>query len=180
MSNSASTSARKAVFLDRDGTLIVDVGYCDDPFQVRLLDGVGELLPKLKKAGFLLVIITNQSGIGRGYFTEGKFWAVQEEMCRQLGDDLIDATYFCCDTPEKATQRRKPAPGMILEAATDLGIDLKQSYMVGDKVSDVEAGIHAGVRASILVAPDPQSGALFSGANLVAKDFREVAEFILG
>ena len=180
MSDSTGKNARKAVFLDRDGTLIVDVGYCEDPAQVKLLEGVSEFLPALKKAGFLLVIITNQSGIGRGLFPEAKFWAVQEELLRQLGSGVIDATYFCADTPEKATPRRKPAPGMILEAAADLGIDLKQSYMVGDKDSDVEAGIQAGVRASILVAPVLRAGTLFSGANLVARDFREVADFILG
>jgi D-glycero-D-manno-heptose 1,7-bisphosphate phosphatase len=180
MTKSASADARKAVFLDRDGTLIDDVGYCADPAQVKLLDGVAELLPKLKSAGFLLIIITNQSGIGRGYFDEADFWRVQNEISRQLGDKLIDATYFCPDRPENATLKRKPAPGMILEAATELGIDLKQSYMVGDKVSDVEAGMRAGVKAAILVARVPEPAALFSGANLIAKNFSEVAEFILG
>ena len=171
---------QKAIFLDRDGTLMKDVGYCSRPGEVELLEGVSELLPKLKKAGFKLVIVTNQSGIGRGYFTEEDFWAVQHELEKQLGPGVIDATYFCADTPQNASERRKPNPGMLLEAARELGIDLEQSYMVGDKASDAEAGIRAGVRATILFGTNAASGPMESGATLIAKDFREVVEFILG
>jgi D-glycero-D-manno-heptose 1,7-bisphosphate phosphatase len=172
--------AEKAVFLDRDGTLIRDVGYCAKAEDVELLEGVSELLPKLKAAGFKLVIVTNQSGIGRGYFTEGDFWSVQQELESQLGPDVIDATYFCADTPQNGTERRKPNPGMLLEAAKDLGIDLQQSYMVGDKVSDTEAGIRAGVRASVLCTSEVQPGPKESGTAFVAKNFNEVVDFILG
>ena len=157
-----------------------DVGYCSRPDEVELLEGVGELLPRLKNAGFKLIIVTNQSGIGRGYFTEEDFWAVQQELQKQLGSDVIDATYFCPDTPQQESERRKPNPGMLLEAATDLSIDLDQSYMVGDKASDAEAGIRAGVRATILFGINAASGAMESGASLIAKDFGEVVEFILG
>ena len=101
-----------------------DVGYCSRPDEVELLEGVSELLPRLKNAGFKLIIVTNQSGIGRGYFTEEDFWAVQQELQKQLGADVIDATYFCADTPQQESERRKPNPGMLLEAATDLSIDL--------------------------------------------------------
>ena len=170
----------RAIFLDRDGTLIKDVGYCSQPEQVELIEGVRDLLSRLKNAGFRLIIVTNQSGIGRGYFTEEDFWAVQRELEKQLGPGVIDATYFCADAPRQESIRRKPSPGMLLEAATDLSIDLGESYMVGDKVSDAEAGIRAGVRAAILVGADAVSGALESGATLVAKDFGEVAGFILG
>jgi D-glycero-D-manno-heptose 1,7-bisphosphate phosphatase len=171
---------QKAIFLDRDGTLIKDVGYCSRPAEVELLEGVSALLPRLKSAGFKLIIVTNQSGIGRGFFTEEDFWAVQRELQTQLGAGLIDATYFCADTPEQKSARRKPNPGMLLEAATDLSIDLDQSYMVGDKVSDAEAGIRAGVRATILFGLNAASSAMESGASLIAKDFGEVVEFILG
>jgi len=157
-----------------------DVGYCSRPDEVELLEGVGELLPRLKNAGFKLIIVTNQSGIGRGYFTEEDFWAVQQELQKQLGSDVIDATYFCPDTPQQESERRKPNPGMLLEAATDLSIDLDRSYMVGDKASDAEAGIRAGVRATILFGINAASGAMESGASLIAKDFGEVVEFILG
>ncbi|MBV9298722.1 MAG: HAD family hydrolase [Verrucomicrobia bacterium] len=173
-------AVRKAIFLDRDGTLIRDVGYCSKPDEVELLEGVGKLLPKLKEAGFKIVIITNQSGIGRGYFTEEDFWSVQRELEKQLGAGVIDATYFCADTPQNETERRKPNPGMLFEAARELGIDLEQSYMVGNKMSDAQAGIRAGVRASILFGTNAAVGTMESGATLVTKDFKEVVEFILG
>jgi D-glycero-D-manno-heptose 1,7-bisphosphate phosphatase len=171
---------QKAIFLDRDGTLMKDVGYCSRPSEVELLEGVNESLPRLKNAGFKLVIVTNQSGIGRGYFTEEDFWAVQQELQKQLGAGIIDATYFCADTPQQKSERRKPNPGMLLEAAKDLDIDLGQSYMVGDKASDTEAGIRAGVRATILFDANAAGGATESGATLVAKNFDEVAGLILG
>jgi D-glycero-D-manno-heptose 1,7-bisphosphate phosphatase len=178
--NNLDRGVEKAIFLDRDGTLIRDVGYCSKAGDVELLEGVGKLLPKLKAAGFMLVIVTNQSGIGRGYFTEEDFWSVQHELEKQLGAGVIDATYFCSDTPQNESERRKPNPGMLLEAAQELSIDLKQSYMVGDKVSDTQAGIRAGVRATILYGSDAERGLAESDATFVAKDFNEVVEFILG
>lgn len=177
--DSRSPEGEKAIFLDRDGTLMKDVGYCSNPDDVELLEGVGALLPKLKAAGFKLIIVTNQSGIGRGYFTEEDFWSVQHELEKQLGPGVIDSVYFCADTPEHETERRKPNPGMLVEAARTLGIDLERSYMVGDKPSDAQAGIRAGVRASILFGTDAATGAMGSGATLVAKNFNEVVEFIL-
>jgi D-glycero-D-manno-heptose 1,7-bisphosphate phosphatase len=170
----------KAIFLDRDGTLMVDTGYCSNPADVKLIDGVQELLRQLKAAGFKVVIVTNQSGIGRGYFGEHEFWAVQKEFEHQVGGDLIDATYFCPDTPENASERRKPNPGMLLEAANDLGIDLTESYMIGDKVTDVEAGVRAGVKASILVSPGAPEKLSASAAAFVVGDLREAEQIILG
>jgi D-glycero-D-manno-heptose 1,7-bisphosphate phosphatase len=170
----------KAIFFDRDGTLMRDVGYCSNPGEVELLEDVARLLPELRKAGFKLIIVTNQSGIGRGYFAEEDFWAVQHELEKQLGPGVIDATYFCADTPQNASDRRKPNPGMLLEAARELGIDLEQSYMVGDKLSDAEAGVRAGVKATILFGADAASCPLEIGKTLTAKDFREVTQLILG
>jgi D-glycero-D-manno-heptose 1,7-bisphosphate phosphatase len=178
--NRRNPGGQKAIFLDRDGTLMKDVGYCSQPGDVALLEGIDLLLPKLKEAGFKLIIVTNQSGIGRGYFTEKDFWSVQDELQKQLGPGVIDATYFCAETPQIGSERRKPNPGMLLEAAADLGIDLEQSYMVGDKASDIAAGIQAGVRATILFGTEAASGSMECGATLVAKDFREVVQFILG
>jgi D-glycero-D-manno-heptose 1,7-bisphosphate phosphatase len=170
---------KKAIFLDRDGTLMKDVGHCSKPDDVQLLEGVDKLLPRLKAAGFKLVIVTNQSGIGRGYFTEADFWSVQHELERQLGPGIIDATYFCADTPQKASVRRKPNPGMLLEAARDLDLDLERSYMVGDKASDTQAGVRAGVKAAILIGTDAAAESMESGAALIVKDFHEIVEFIL-
>jgi D-glycero-D-manno-heptose 1,7-bisphosphate phosphatase len=178
--NRGTSGGNKAIFLDRDGTLMRDTGYCSNPGEVELLENVASLLPELRKAGFKLIIVTNQSGIGRGYFTEEDFWAVQRELERQLGPRVIDATYFCADTPQNASDRRKPNPGMLLEAAGEWGIDLKQSYMVGDKPSDTEAGIRAGVKATILFGTDAASDSTETGTTFVAKTFCEVAQFILG
>jgi D-glycero-D-manno-heptose 1,7-bisphosphate phosphatase len=170
----------KAIFFDRDGTLMVDTGYCCDPEHVELLDGVAELLPAMKKAGFKLIIVTNQSGIGRGYFTEREFWEVQKALESKIGTGVIDATYLCADPPAQATERRKPGPGMLLEAARDLAIELDHSYMVGDKASDIEAGNRAGVKATILFARDPVDNNTACRPTTIARTFHEVAEFILG
>ena len=142
----------RAVFLDRDGTLMEEVDYCGDPARVRVLPGVPAALRQLKAAGFRLVIVTNQSGIGRGYFTEEDFLRVQHELARQLGaPGLIDATYHCPDAPDQAGERRKPAPGMILEALADLALHPEGSYLVGDTSADVGCGQRAHLGASILV-----------------------------
>ena len=143
-------SGRRAVFFDRDGTLMEEVDYCSDPAKVKVFAGVPEALGELKRAGFLAIIVTNQSGIGRGLFTEAQFRAVEDQLLRQIGPQRIDASYFCADLPTAATGRRKPAPGMILEAAAAFGIDLAESFTIGDKATDVECGRRAGTR-TILV-----------------------------
>jgi D-glycero-D-manno-heptose 1,7-bisphosphate phosphatase len=167
-----------AVFLDRDGTLMEEVHYCRDPGDVRIIDGVAEALGRLRRAGFRLVIITNQSGIGRGYFNASDFEAVQARFFSLLGEPVIDATYFCPDSPESPSQRRKPEPGMVLEAARDLGLDLARSWFVGDKAVDVECGRRAGTRA-ILVRTGHGPSEDPAGAEFVAKDFASAANIIL-
>src|SRR5438093_7464585 len=110
-----------AVFLDRDGTMMEDCDYCSDPKDVRIFSGVPEALRSLKSRGFKLIVITNQSGIGRGLMTVEQYRAVEAEVLRQLGSDLIDATYFCPDVPGQNSSCRKPAPGMILQAQREQG-----------------------------------------------------------
>src|SRR6266571_6626968 len=104
-----------AVFMDRDGTIMEDCVYCSDPKDVRIFPGVPEALRRLKSSGFKLIIITNQSGIGRGLFTLDQYRAVESEVLRQLGDGLIEATYFCPDAPEQHSKCRKPTPGMVVQ-----------------------------------------------------------------
>jgi len=140
----------RAVFFDRDGTLMEEVHYCGDPAQVKMYAGVPEALRKLKEAGFRTFIVSNQSGIGRGLITEEQYRAVQSELLRQIGDGLIDASYFCPDAPGVPSTRRKPEPGMLLEAAGEYGIDLGASYMIGDKSADIECGRRVGA-STILV-----------------------------
>ncbi len=141
----------RAVFFDRDGTLMEEMHYCGDPALVKVYAGVPGALRRLKEAGFLTVVVSNQSGIGRGLFTLEQYHAVQEEFLRQAGAGLIDASYFCADAPGEASARRKPAPGMVLEAAADFAIDLPNSWFVGDKRADIECGRRAGTHTILVL-----------------------------
>ena len=158
-----------------------DVDYCGDPRQVEVFPGAAETLRKLKRAGYKLIIITNQSGIARGYFSEDDYRAVEREFLRQLGEDLIDATYYCPDLPETNSPRRKPAPGMILEAQREHRLDLARSYFIGDKASDIECGRNAGVR-TILVQTGygAHESEIDPRADWIARDLAHAAELILG
>src|SRR5881396_970736 len=167
-----------AVFVDRDGTIIEDRDYCSDPNDVKIFPGAPEALRRLKSNGFKLIIITNQSGIGRGLFTLEQYRAVEAEVLRQLGDGLIDASYFCPDAPGQHCNCRKPAPGMIVEATQEHQIDLSRSFLIGDKEIDVECGHNAGVRA-IRVKTGPQCDTTDSTADWIAEDLPTAAEIIL-
>jgi D-glycero-D-manno-heptose 1,7-bisphosphate phosphatase len=168
---------RPAVFLDRDGTLMEEVDYCREPSKVRILPGVVEGLARLKAAGYALVIVTNQSGIGRGRITPAEYEAVHARLIELLDGGLIDATYFCPDHPDCASDRRKPGAGMVLEAARDLEIDLGHSWLIGDKRSDVECARAAGVRPILVQTGYGTGGA--AGDAVGAKDFEAAVELIL-
>jgi histidinol-phosphate phosphatase family protein len=143
---------RTAVFLDRDGTLIDYVPYLSNPEQVRLIPGAGESLAAMKNAGFHLVLITNQSGIGRGLYSERDYEAVNDRIAELLGDFgvTLDRIEFCPHTPEDGCGCRKPATGMAESAVTELGISLTSSFVIGDNLSDIEFGRAIGA-ATILV-----------------------------
>jgi D-glycero-D-manno-heptose 1,7-bisphosphate phosphatase len=183
---------RPAVFLDRDGTLIEDVPYLDDPSGIRFLPGAAEALVRLRRAGFARVLVTNQSGIGRGFFTEDRLREIHVELEGRLAGvgASLDGIYYCPSAPsEEDCPDRKPAPGMLLRGAVELGIDLDASWMVGDKMSDVLAGLNAGCR-SILLRPDDGEGAAASdgpesaatdsaGGFLVVADLAAAVDLIL-
>jgi D-glycero-D-manno-heptose 1,7-bisphosphate phosphatase len=167
-----------AVFVDRDGTIMEDCDYCSEPKDVKIFPGVPEALRRLRSKGFSLIIITNQSGLGRGLFTIEQYRAVEAEVLRQLGDGLIDATYFCPDVPGQQSTCRKPAPGMIMEATQEHHIDLSKSFLIGDKEFDVECGHNAGVRA-IRVRTGFERDTTSSRADWTADDFPAAVEIIL-
>jgi D-glycero-D-manno-heptose 1,7-bisphosphate phosphatase len=167
-----------AVFIDRDGTIIEDTDYCSHPKDVRIFPGVLEALRSLKSQGFKLIIITNQSGIGRGLFTLDQYRAVESELLRQLGNGLVDATYYCPDAPGQLSKCRKPAPGMVVKATQDHQIDLSRSFLIGDKEVDVECAHNAGVRA-IRVRTGIQCDATGSNADWVADDMPAAVRIIL-
>jgi len=168
---------RRAIFLDRDGTLMDEVNYCNDPATVRAIPGAGKTLALLREQGWLTVIITNQSGLSKGYITPAQYEAVNAELLRQLGGG-IDAIYFCADHPDQPTERRKPQPGMLLEAASDLQINLSSSWMIGDKPIDVECGRNAGCR-TILVRTGYGSAQPHTDANFVMNDVTEALQHIM-
>lgn len=183
----AETTGRPAVFLDRDDTLVADVPYLTDPAGLRLLPGAAAALVGLRRAGFALVLATNQSAIGRGLLSEAGLRAVHDELERLLAADgaALDAIYHsphAPDGPNAGHPDRKPAPGMLLRAAGDLGLDLPRSWMIGDRPSDVLAGLRAGCR-SILVGsnatPEEPTEPIDAGRVFAAADLAAAAALIL-
>ena len=155
-----------------------EVHYCRDPEKVRIFTGVPEALRGLRSAGFLTIIVTNQSGIARGTILPGEYEAVHRRLMELLGPDTIDDTFMCADSPDSPSERRKPAPGMLLEAAQLWNIDLASSFMVGDKEIDVECGIRAG-STSLLVRTGYGGGLTSTRANHTAADLPAAASWIL-
>ena len=171
------TDRRRAVFFDRDGTLMEDAHYCGDPAMVKVFPGVPEALRRLRRAGFGVFIVTNQSGIGRGLITEAQYRAVEEEFLRQAGRDSVDASYYCPDAPGVPSKCRKPEPGMVLQAAEAHHIDLSGSYFVGDKSADIECGRRAGTRTVLVLTGYGRDQKC--AAYLTCRDAVEAVETIL-
>jgi D-glycero-D-manno-heptose 1,7-bisphosphate phosphatase len=150
---------RKAIFIDKDGTLITDVPYNIDPEKIILNDNCITGLQNLQHRNYLLVIVSNQSGVARGYFQENALIAVEQRIKALLAKEGIrlNSFYYCPHYPEGTIERyatdcdcRKPQPGMLIKAASELDIDLAASWMIGDILNDVEAGNRAGCK-SILI-----------------------------
>jgi D-glycero-D-manno-heptose 1,7-bisphosphate phosphatase len=155
-------AARRGLILDRDGVINHDIGFLSRSADCRFIDGIFELVRSFAARGFAIVIATNQSGIGRGYFSEAAFvelmaW-MKDEFIRQGA--AIDAVYHCPDHPTEGVGRyrrdsdwRKPGPGMFRQAASDLSLDLARSWCIGDKDRDVAAGRNAGIGTLVLFDP---------------------------
>jgi len=185
-----STRLRPAVFLDRDDTLIANVPYLADPALIRVLPGAAEAVAALNRAGFAVVMATNQSAVGRGLITEDRLREIHDELNRLLADQgaTLDAIHHCPHVPrgddraEVEFHDRKPGPGMLLRAASEMGLDLASSWMVGDLISDVLAGLNAGCR-SILVGSnatlDELPHPVEPGRALTAADLAAAAALIL-
>ncbi len=171
---------KPAVFLDRDGTLIEHVHYLSDLVDVQLVHGAAQAVRALREAGYLCVIVTNQSAVGRGSLTLSDLYRVHQEVIRQLSEEgaTIDGWYFCPVVPRTSDRTtvehpdRKPGPGMLLRAAREMSIDLPRSWMIGDMISDALAGQAAGCKGSILIR-NPYS----QDAHL---NHRAVSHFVTG
>lgn len=147
------TGAKKAFFLDRDGVINVDHGYVSKIEDFQFVDGLFPVLRALAAKGYALIVVTNQSGIGRGYYTEEDFQRVTRWMQQCLADEKIElaGVYSCPHSPESDCDCRKPAPGMFLQAIREHGIDPENSWMIGDKPSDMTAAAAAGIRNRVLI-----------------------------
>ena len=148
-----NTAMQRAVFLDRDGTLIEERHYLHRPADVSLFPDAGAALRRLVDAGYRLIQVTNQSGVGRGYFTMTDVERVNArvtEECARFGVSF-EKIYVAPEAPDQPSRGRKPSPQFLFDARDEFGLDLGQSYMVGDKLIDLECGWNAGVKASILV-----------------------------
>ena len=176
--------SNKAIFLDRDDTLIKDPGYINHPNQVKLLDGVPESLNELKTLGYKLVVVTNQSAVARGIVTEKVLADIHERLKELLAEKnaFLDDIYYCPYHPDgvvtkyrKESNYRKPNPGMLLEAADDMNIDLNESWCIGNKSSDIEAGQRAGCKTVLVDGPSHQkeSGSTIPSAK-VTPDYKAV------
>jgi D-glycero-D-manno-heptose 1,7-bisphosphate phosphatase len=180
---------RPAVFLDRDGTIITSVHYLADPALVRLIDGAAGAIRALRSAGYAIVVVSNQSAIGRGMLTVERLFEVHDAMCGQLAEAgaSLDGFYFCPAVPASDDRTavehpdRKPSPGMLVRASIDLDLDLSRSWMIGDMVSDVLAGRNAGCMGSILVRSGlglPEDLGELADVPIAA-DIMEAADMIL-
>ncbi|SVE60235.1 uncharacterized protein METZ01_LOCUS513089 [marine metagenome] len=176
----------RAVFLDRDGTLNIERHYLHEPEALELFPSAGAALRRLAKVGFALFIVTNQSGIGRGYYTEADMHAVNKRLAQILAEDEVrfEKIYFAPEAPEEESPGRKPSPKFLQEAEAEFGVDLAQSYMVGDKLLDLQCGWNARVKKSILVRTgygtefehnEPQATA----EAAIVDDLRTAADWIL-
>ncbi|MFT6926954.1 MAG: D-glycero-D-manno-heptose 1,7-bisphosphate phosphatase [Psychromonas sp.] len=179
-------NGKRAVFLDRDGVINTDNGYVSQRDDFEFIDGVIDACKVLKEKGYLLVVITNQSGIARGYFSEEQFHTLTEWMDWSLADRGVDldGVYYCPHHAEKGIGEykidcdcRKPKPGMLNSAIADLNIDAGQSILIGDKVSDIQAGLAAGIKTNYLVRTgktiteegDKLATAVFDDLNSIVK-----------
>jgi D-glycero-D-manno-heptose 1,7-bisphosphate phosphatase len=143
----------RAVFLDRDGTIIEEKNYLSRAEDVVVFPGAAAALSRLNQAGFKLFIVSNQSGVGRGYFTLADVEKVNERLLQELGREQVrfEKIYIAPEAPDAPSRGRKPSPQFLLDARDEFGVDLAQSYMIGDKLIDLECGWNAGVRKCLLV-----------------------------
>ena len=190
----ALTTGRPAVFLDRDGTINEQMGYVNHLSRFQLLPGVARAIRSLNEAGLPVVVVTNQSGLARGYFPESLLEAVHAELHRLLAREgaHLDGLYICPHHPEAREERfrldcdcRKPKPGLLERAAAELGLDLGRSYMVGDRWSDLRCGAAVGATTVLVLTGYGRGDAAYVGPGQtvqpdhVAEDLEAAARWIL-
>ena len=183
-----------AVFIDRDGTMSEEVGYVNHISRFKLLQNTAQAVKRLNDEKILAIVATNQAGVARGYFEESMIVAVHEKLKAELAKDgaRVDAIYYCPHHPsvgkppyKSDCNCRKPKPGMILRAVEDFEIELVKSYMVGDKISDVEFGQKLGLKSVMVLTGygvgeyEHQRSAWKTTPDYIAKDLLEAVEWII-
>ena len=181
------TDFQPALFLDRDGVVNHEIGYLYKPEQVVFMAGVFDLCRYAQQQRYKLIIITNQSGIARQLYSEADFHSLMKWMMEEFlhANIRIDGYYFCPHHPEFGVgpyrtecADRKPQPGMILQASSDHGINLKQSVLVGDRCSDIQAGAAAGIANLILLRGTEPAGCAEAPSHTVVSDLAEIIPFL--
>lgn len=182
----------KACFLDRDGVLIVEKNYLSEVAAVELEQGAAEATSLLRQHGFKVIVVSNQAGVARGYFPEARIGIIHDHIDRLLaeGGGGVDAWYYCPHHPKGSVKEytcecgcRKPEPGMLLQAAREHAIEMSESYMIGDKLGDLEAGSRAGCQAGVLVLTghgeeiEPEQ---LKDVRYVARNILDAVKIILG
>jgi D-glycero-D-manno-heptose 1,7-bisphosphate phosphatase len=175
-----SRDADKTVILDRDGTMVFDRNYLSDPAGLEFLPGAAEGLRSMHALGYRLVVITNQSGIGRGMFTLQAMQRMNERLSAMVAEAgaHLERIYFCPHRPEDRCDCRKPGPRLLLQAAAELGFAPARSIVIGDKRSDVELGVAVG--ATTMLVSDSPGMADSAGASYVVRNLIEAAERLTG
>lgn len=171
---------QKAVFLDRDGTLIEEVDHLSRIEDLRLFPFAPNALIRLRDAGYMLFVVTNQSGIGRGFFSETTMHEIHNRINAEM-PGLIESFHFCPHLPDAGCICRKPNTGMIIEATTNIAIDLANSWMIGDKQIDIETGFNAGLRTALVKTGygARQIAQLTCRPDIIAENLAEAADAIL-
>ncbi len=172
--------ANRAIFLDRDGTIAIDVPYCRRPEDLKLFPNTAKAIKLLNEHGYKVIVVTNQSGVARGYFNEETLDRIHQKMRRELAEEgaCLEGIYYCPHHPDDNCECRKPKPKMILQAAKEHDIDLEQSFMVGDTAMDIKAGQNAGCR-TVLLSSNTAESEPEASPDYTAPDFYAAALWII-
>ncbi len=172
----------RAVFFDRDNTLMENVPYLGDPSKVNIFPYAKEVVKSLHDAGFKIIIITNQAGVGRGYITKEQVKSVNDKVMDLIGNEYFSGVYCCYDHPDSPVENcRKPSPKMILKAQEEHDIDLTNSYFVGDRMADVGAGKNAGCKSIFFLTDyhSEEDKAAKKLAEFVGENLKDIRDWIL-
>ena len=178
-----SKRGERAVFLDRDGTIAKDVPYCSRVEDFDILDSVAQAIRLLNEQSFKVIVITNQSGIARGRFTQQTLALIHQRMQEELAEHgaRVNGIFVCPHHPDEECECRKPKPALILQAAEEMGIELRLSYMVGDDAKDIEAGSSAGCKTVLIDGEQGASGCPATGdADFEVDSLRNAVDWIIG